>query len=157
MKIAERVQQNESIKGCVVKLQYVALEVAENCEFCWYLHQFQSRSFQSVKHKYITSVWHLHSWFDRFFWRCARLLRALRTFKTGQNLIKLLWSLMNLKQIYLTKFKVLISNEKTIQLKICTVFPHLVAAATILFWIHKSLKISYSFLIKFSPMLWKLE
>ena len=29
MKIAERVQQNESIKGCVVKLQYVALEAAE--------------------------------------------------------------------------------------------------------------------------------
>ena len=29
MKIAERVQQNESMKGCVVKLQYVALEVAE--------------------------------------------------------------------------------------------------------------------------------
>ena len=33
-----------------------------------------------------------------------------------------------------------------------TVFPHIVAAATILFWIHKSLKISYSFLIKFSLM-----
>ena len=29
MKIAERVQQNESMKGCVVKLQYVALEVVE--------------------------------------------------------------------------------------------------------------------------------
>ena len=33
-----------------------------------------------------------------------------------------------------------------------TVFPHIVATATILFWIHKSLKISYSFLIKFSLM-----
>ena len=33
-----------------------------------------------------------------------------------------------------------------------TVFPHIVAAATILFWIHKSLNISYSFLIKFSLM-----
>ena len=33
-----------------------------------------------------------------------------------------------------------------------TVFPHIVAAATILFWIHKSLKISYSFLIKLSLM-----
>ena len=33
-----------------------------------------------------------------------------------------------------------------------TVFPHINAAATILFWIHKSLKISYSFLIKFSLM-----
>ena len=33
-----------------------------------------------------------------------------------------------------------------------TVFPHIVAAATILFWIHKSLKISYSFLIEFSLM-----
>ena len=33
-----------------------------------------------------------------------------------------------------------------------TVFPHIVAAATILFWIHKSLKISNSFLIKFSLM-----
>ena len=33
-----------------------------------------------------------------------------------------------------------------------TVFPHIVAAATILFLIHKSLKISYSFLIKFFLM-----
>ena len=32
--------------------------------------------------------------------------------------------------------------------KILTVFPHIVAAANILFWIHKSLKISYSFLVK---------
>ena len=37
-----------------------------------------------------------------------------------------------------------------------TVFPH-IAAATILFWILKSLKNSYSFLIKFSLMLWKLK
>ena len=33
-----------------------------------------------------------------------------------------------------------------------TVFPHIIAPATILFWIHKSLKISYNFLIKFSLM-----
>ena len=39
-----------------------------------------------------------------------------------------------------------------IELDLHTVFPHIVAAATILFWIHKSLKISYSFLIKFSLM-----
>ena len=35
---------------------------------------------------------------------------------------------------------------------LCTVCPHIVAPATILFWIHKTLKISYSFLIKFSLM-----
>ena len=33
-----------------------------------------------------------------------------------------------------------------------TVFPHVVAAATILFWIHKSLKFSYNFLINFPLM-----
>ena len=34
----------------------------------------------------------------------------------------------------------------------CTVFPHIVAAATILFWNCKTLKISNSFRIKFSLM-----
>ena len=38
------------------------------------------------------------------------------------------------------------------QINPITVFPHTVAVATILFWIHKSLKILYSFLIKFSVM-----
>ena len=38
-----------------------------------------------------------------------------------------------------------------------TVFPHIVAAATILFWIHKSLKFSYNFLIDFSLRQWQLE
>ena len=35
---------------------------------------------------------------------------------------------------------------------VLTVFPRIVASATILFWIHKSLKISYSFLSKFFLM-----
>ena len=43
-------------------------------------------------------------------------------------------------------------RKRTLQSRTFTVFPHIVAAATILFWIHKSLKISYSFLIKFSLM-----
>ena len=43
------------------------------------------------------------------------------------------------------------SEDSYIQI-LCTVFPHIVDAATILFWIHKSLKISYSFLFKFSLM-----
>ena len=49
MKIAERVQQNESIKGCVVKLQHVALEVAEiENSVDIYIN------FSRAHHKYIT-------------------------------------------------------------------------------------------------------
>ena len=59
MKIAERVQQNESMEGCVVKLQYVALEVAEvENSVDIYINfsrvHFSILTFQSVKHKYIT-------------------------------------------------------------------------------------------------------
>jgi hypothetical protein len=63
-------------------------------------------------------------------------------------------SLNNLYSYIMRKVWYVSSNLNS---NLLTVFPHIVAAATILFWIHKSLKISYSFLIKFSLMLWKLE
>ena len=49
-------------------------------------------------------------------------------------------------------FNILKTINKQTNCKLFTVFPQIVAAATMLFWIHKSLKISYSFLIKVSLM-----
>ena len=43
------------------------------------------------------------------------------------------------------------------QVKITAVFPRIVSAETILSWIFKTLKTSYSFPIKFSLMEWELE
>ena len=75
------------------------------------------RTFPLQTLHHFTSVWHLHSWFDRFFFddvraRCVDYILNWFT-QTGQNFFKLLWSLMYLNQIYRTKFKLIKSNEKT--------------------------------------------
>ena len=76
--------------------------------------------------------------------------------------------LMNIQRVQISSSCFVISNNEINQCKklwktqnlfvkkifpkslLYTVFPHIVASATILSWIHKSLKILYSFLIKFS-------